>query len=266
METKEYKEKYFDEILKKIQYKIDEKEFNKNLKKFQKIDLKYYDMIITKDKIKDILKFYQEKEVYDLPNKEYIAVLDGNPNEVFSLCIEAIRYNINLKICIDDFCVAQNMFLVDLMKNIFGKKINISLLNLVNDNELIEYSKNVYKTIFISTSQRYEELKEKIKNNVFYPYNLIDIFYEDEKFEDVIDYIYKYSEVNHYQIDIYEDLNFLDAIRLINKDSYKFISIILTDDKKHSRIFKEKIDSKYVFVNTNPFDKVKFELDINLMK
>ncbi len=259
------KEKYL-EFLNLLDKKIHEDIFKKSLEKAQEIDIKYYEKKITIEKIYEIIQSYKEREIENNLANNIQTILPGNPEIVFCLAIETFRNNVNMIINIEDFCVGQNMFLIEFVNDIFSKiKFNrkIELKNQSGYDEIINVSKNVDKTICIGNSNDYNRLEEKIDNLFFYPYNIFEIYCISEEMNDLKRMICDYAYQNEYEIDIYDDLNIDDAITAINRDGYKFCSVILSKNEEEIEKFKKEILSDNIFVNENPFGKIKFELKIN---
>ena len=180
-------------------------------------------------------------------------------------CILLYSYNIQSLICIEDFCLAQDTLIVEVFNEILEEckmKNKFKLKNLVKEKEILDNSKVVDRTICIGDSNLYNRLNGKIQNFIFYPYGSLDIYSSSEEFEELKRKIYEYAMQNQFEIEIYDDLDFQDAIKFINKDGYHFCSLLISKDKKEIEMFKKNIKSEFIVINENPFKKMKFNMDI----
>lgn len=255
---------FFDRFLNELEKEISSKDFLNLLKKSQNIDSKYYQKTISVEDLKNIIQEYISLKYLEKENKKFLILLPGNPEIVFKLGIEAIRNNANFIIGIEDFCLAQNTILIEIINKIIQDlrlKSKIELKNLINDAEIIEFSKNVDKTIIIGNSNLYNRLKNQIKVTLN-PYGIFEIYSDSEDFEELQELVYEYLTQNQFENEFFDDLDFEDAVRIINKQGYKFCTILFTNDKNKIKEFKEKMDAEYVIVNKNPFKEIKFKLEL----
>lgn len=255
---------FFNRFLDELEMEISSKDFLNLLKKAQDIDSNYYQKTISINNLKNIIQGYRDLKYLDNENKTVLILLPGNPEIVFKLGIEAIRNNADFVIGIEDFCVGQNKILIE----IINKKVQdlrlknkIELKNLINDMEIIDVSKNVNKTIIIGNSNLYNRLKKQI-NVDLNPYGIFELYSDSEDFGELQEIIYKYLTQNQFESEFFDDLDFEEAIKIINKQGYKFCTILFTNDKTKIKKFKENVDSKYVVVNRNPFKEIKFKLEL----
>lgn len=251
--------------MKVLENKIQGKEFEKMLLESQKNDLKNYTKKIKIENLNDYIKEYEKKEEVENTFKNVEILLPGNPEIVFKLCLEAVRYNLNMIIGIDDFCVSQNSLLINFINQIIiecNLAINLKLKNIVTDEEIIKDSKIVDKIICIGNSNLYYRLENKISNLKLNPYGIIEMYSDSEDFEEIRKNIYEYCMQNQFEIEIYDDLEFNDALDAIKRDGYEFCSILISKDDEKIKLFKEKIKSKHVIINKNPFKEIIFSLDL----
>lgn len=255
---------FFDRFLNELEKEISSKDFLNLLKKSQNIDSKYYQKTIFVEDLKNIIQEYRCLKYLEKENKKVLILLPGNPEIVFKLGIEAIRNNANFIIGIEDFCLAQNTILIEIINKIIQDlklKNKIEFKNLINDTEIIEISKNVGKTIIIGNSNLYNRLKNQIKV-ILNPYGIFEVYSDSEDFEELQEMVYEYLTQNQFENEFFDDLDFEDAVRIINKQGYKFCTILFTNDKNKIKAFKEKMDAEYVIVNKNPFKEIKFKLEL----
>lgn len=258
--------KIYINFLDKLEKKILEKEFNESLKKVIEIDNKHYKKQLDKETLINIINEYREKKLENSNSNIVQVLLLGNPEVVFRLGIEAVRQQTSMTIVIDDFCFAQNTFLIEVIKLIFKDcniKLQINLENLLTTKQILENNSKVNKTVCIGDSNRYNELVEKIENLQFYPYNIFEVYSDSDELEELQEKIYDFAMTNGFEVEIYNtDVDFDDVIEMINMDGYGFCGVLLSKDKEKINKFKEKIYCDYIVVNENPFTKTKFELEI----
>lgn len=262
----------YEQFLRSLEKNISDNEFQKVLEKTQEIDKKYYTENITIEELKSIISEYKEKEIMSVNNIKKIQInLPGNPEFVFRLGIESVRNSVRMAINIDDFCLAQNTILVEVL-NMSAKEAKLSnivkLQNLLKDDEIFEISQKVDMTICFGNSNDYHRLnkKYKISNLKLYPSYIFDLYSDSYDLEEVRRGVYEYTTRNQFQMEIYDmELEIDDVIEEMNEHGYGFCSILLSKDKEKMKKFKENIKSKYVFVNENPFKKIKFEFDLSKM-
>lgn len=254
--------KSFLELLEKeIQSRAFEEKFNKAIE----IDLNHYSKQISIFELRNYILQYKKLDIVENCFEKIQVLLPGNPEIVFKICLEAMRYNLNIIMVIQDFCLAQNTIIIDLMNNIFEKlklKTKILLKNLLSDSEIIQNSNNVYKTLCIGDSNLYNRLNNKCNNLLLNPYGIFEIYSDSNKFQELEKTMYDYVQVNQFEAELYDDLEFEDVVRLINKSGYKFCSVLFTEDKEKINTFRQKIDSKYIVINENPFKKIEFKFEI----
>lgn len=255
---------HYDKILDDINKEILTKSFGENLKKVQKIDNNHYKEKIEVDDLKKYLNQYKDDESMNDYDGKIMILQNGNPEIIFQVCLEILKSKITeAKIVIQDFCLGQNTLIVDTINEIIKQnKINkkINLENLLTDNELIEKSKKFNKIICIGDSNLYNRLESEISNLELNTYGIFEVYSDSEEFEELEKTFFEYCYQKEFEAENYSDLNVEDTIRLINKNGYKFATVLFSKDEKKQKEFKEKIKSKYVIINKNPFKEIKFKL------
>lgn len=261
-EINEYKK-----ILNFLEKKVQEKDFEKGFKKAIEIDLKHYGKHLTLEEIKNIILEYKDLEEVQKYYKNLQVLLPGNPEIVLRICLEAIRYKANMLICIEDFCLAQNTYLIKFVQEVLEElkiKNKIRLKNLVQDKEIIDNSKIMDKTICLGNTNQFNRLEGKLDNFILYPYGRIEVYADTDDFKDLEKVIFDYSVLNEFEIEMYDELDLAEAVDAINRDGYEFCALIISKDKEKVNYFKENINEnyKYVILNENPFKVMKFKLEI----
>ncbi len=253
-----------EKLINDINKEIVTEKFQQNLKKVQKIDNDYYKEKIS---VQDLQKYIEEYN-FELKNlnktKKIMILLAGNPEVVFKCCLEILNNKIDAIISIQDYCLAQNTLIIELINEIIKNNnlnIKLELRNLLKDQEIINESNNVDKVICIGDSNLYNRLENKIKNLELNPYGIFEIYSDSDEFEELEKTFFDYCYQNEFEVEDYSDLKIEDAVRLINKNGYKFSAVLFSKDKIKQEEFKN-INSENIIINTNPFKKIKFKLKI----
>lgn len=254
----------YDKILNDIDKEISLKSFEENLKKVQKIDSNHYKEKITIDDLKKCLNQYKDYENTNYEENKLMVLQNGNPEIIFQVCLEILKNKIiEATVVIQDFCLGQNTLLIETINEIFkqnnlNKKIKLE--NLLSDNKILEMSKEFNKVICIGDSNLYNRLENEVLNLELNPYGIFEVYSDSEEFEELEETFFEYCYQKEFEAENYSDLEFEDAVRLINKNGYKFSVVLFSKDEEKQKEFKEKIKSKYVIINKNPFKEIKFRL------
>lgn len=257
------KNEFYTRILEKINNEISSKIFEEKLKKVQNIDFNHYSKKITVNKLKKIIKEYKSEERKDIKLKNLLILLPGNPEIVFKICLEILKYDLDALIVIQDFCLGQNTLIIEMINEVIKKnnlKRKIEFKNLLDDSEIIKKSQEYNKVICVGDSNLYNRLKNKITNIELNSYGILEIYSDSDEFEELEQAFFEFCYENEFEIENYSDLNFEDCIRLINKSGYKFCSVLFSKDEIKQKVFKESVNSKYIIINKNPFKEIKFKI------
>lgn len=256
----------FKEILKKIKERIEEKYFEINLKKFIEIDNNYYEKILEKNLLIDILEEYSKKNYYNSEYSKIQVLTVGNPEIIFRLGIEALRNNYTeIFISIDDFCLAQNSFIISFFNKFFlDNNINIKIIldNLTKEPIIIDNSKKYDITVCISDNYRYDYYKNDIDNIYSYPYGIFEVYSDDIEFENIKKSIFNYSSLNGFEMINYdEDIDYCNVINMMNSTKDSSSIVVLTKDSQKQVAFNNKVKNKEIIINKNPLKYMNFNFE-----
>lgn len=244
---------------------FESKKIQEDLDKAKKIDSNHYTKKLEIESLRSVIKSYKdEKRDKENTIEKLLVLTPGNPDVVFSLCIECYRLDLDMEIVIEDFCLAQNMLVVEVFNSIFEKmkfKRRIKLINNIPDKDIIHESIKFDKTIVVGNSNLYNRLENEMKIS-FYPYGIFEIYSDTEEFDELKEKIYSILDENMFEVEEYDDVVKEKVIDNLNKTSYKFCTLILTKDKEFEKKAKESLDSEFVIVNKNPFKEIKFKLNV----
>lgn len=254
----------YKKILNDIMLEI--KDNKEEFKRINDIDKNIYDTNIDIEKLVNIIKNSQEKElILNKDSKNILISYYGSPYITLELCIEAVKTNNKLILAIEDYMLGINKLIVNIVQNILNDyriENKIFIFNLLDKN-VIAQNTEIDKVICIGNKNTFELYKKiQISNLIYYPFNNIDLYCDTDELEELQEMIYQYAEKNFIDLEIYDEFeNINRAVEYLNKYGNKFCTVLLTKSKENEEIFRNNIISKYIFVNENPFGKYEFNID-----
>lgn len=237
--------------------KTELKDAKKEIEKLNQIDYEYNKKVVYLEKLLETIDLYIGRETEEKETQNTMVVYYGNPVVTIELCLSALLNGQIVNLVIDDLCLGVNKLIVELYKDILRdyKLFDIVSFNNYENKELIEKNKEyLSKILFLGDKNLYNVCKNISGVDMKYvPYNTIDIYCEDEEFEDLSREIFNYCFENSIEAEIYEDMNFEDVVEAFNDFGEKYCSIILTKNSEYAERFKKEVNSQFVYVNENPF-------------
>ncbi len=249
-----------DDVLQKVMLdlKSELKENKKEIQKLNEMDYKYNQKLVYVDQLIEAIDLFQGKKVNKKQAKNVLMAYSGDPYVTIQICLSALQNCQQINLLIDDMCFAINKFIVELYKDILRDyKIveAVSFSNYESRSEIIKISSMIDKMYCLGDKNLYNICKKISDLQIEYvPFNVIDIYCEDEEFYELSREIFRICFENGIEAEIYEDMPFDQIIKTINEYGEKYCSIILTKNKDYAERFKREIQSKYVFINENPFN------------
>ena len=243
----------------------------KLLEEITNIDLKKWRKKIDLDKFIEIVDAYKQgangsKTSENVQQIKYIEKMVvsfyGNPYVTLNMCIQEIIYQKQLLLETGEFMLATNEFIVKMINQILEEnhlqKLLIHCIELLDKKSIIEKE---IKTIIIGAIQKKAEYLGKYK---YVPYNEYILYCLDEELEELNRSIYDYASDNFFEVEVLDEEDIEEAIRIINlkKDC---IAVILTKDRNLQNVFKEKIKNK-LYINENPFSKEEMNIPLDCLK
>lgn len=243
------------------------KDNKEEFKRVNDIDGNVYDTNIDIEKLTNIIKDSQEKELILEPNSKNILIsYYGSPYITLELCIEGIKTNNKLILAIEDYMLGVNKLIVNIVQNILNDyriENKIFIFNLLDKNAITQNNSDIDKIICVGNKNTFELYKKmQVNNLIYYPFNNIELYCDTDELEELQEMIYQYAEKNFIDLEIYDEFeNINKAVEYLNKYGNKFCTVLLTKSKENEEIFRNNIISKYIFVNENPFGKYEFNID-----
>lgn len=232
------------------------------LEKIKKEDYEVIPFDVDIDKIIHILKENTEKEIFDLSSESVLIEHYGDPYFTTLLCIEALTYQNSITIGIEDLCLGINKAIVKIFNDVFKDnklEIEITLKNNISISEIQNY--NFDKIVCLGNTNAYSNLSKVsgiVVKNV--PLFSVALYYDSDEFYDLVEKIVDYCDRNYYEIEVFDnDDEFEDSIYMINNINL-YCSVILSKDENKQKSFKKEIQSEIVCVNENPFKRFKYDI------
>jgi len=215
------------------------------------------------DKVIEIVGKYREAKKEQKTKTEILINHYGNPYITAMLCVEAIINNVELTIGIEDFCYGLNKAIIKIVQDVL-KEYKISIeVDLKNNITITEIEQmNLDRVICLGNSNTYMLFRKNKSMEIKYiPLFNIILYYDSEDYDEIVEDIRRYAYNNFYEIEIFdENEEFEDVVYQINHSGDKYCTVILSKDKKKQEKFIIEINSKIICINENPFSK--FELEI----
>lgn len=241
------------------------------LEEITNIDFKKWRKKIDLDKFIEIVDTYKQevdrsKTLENVQQTQYIEKMVvsfyGNPYVALNMCIQAIIYQKQLLLETGEFMLSTNQFIVKMINQILEEnhlpKLLIHCIEILDKKAIIEKE---IKTIIIGAIQKKAEYLGKYK---YVPYNEYILYCLDEDLEELNRSIYDYASDNFFEVEVLDEEDIEEAIRIINlkKDC---IAVILTKDKNLQNVFKKEIRNK-LYMNENPFSKEEMNIPLDCLK
>ncbi|MGN1330872.1 MAG: hypothetical protein ACI4VN_06060 [Clostridia bacterium] len=240
------------------EFKSELKDAKKDIEKLNEIDYQYNKKIVYLDKLLETIDGYMEKETVEQETKNLMVAYYGNPVVTIELCLMALMKGQMINLVIDDMCLGVNKLIVELYKELLKEYKIFDVVSFSNyeSKEVIEENKNYFDKMFFLGDKNLYNICKHISgttNIEYIPYNIIDIYCEDEDFYDLARDIFNYCFENSVESEIYEDMSFDEVVDIFNNYGENYCSIILTKNKELAERFKKEVNSKFVYANENPF-------------
>ncbi len=251
----------FNKVLQNIKNSI--KENKSIIEKMDQIDRQNFGKVQKID-IDQLLKIIDKNANQETENqkelKNIIVSYYGDPYITIELCIKSILSNNKIILAIEDFRLATNRILVEIVKNeLKERKIynTLYILNLLSINEIKENINNIDKILCIGNKSTYDFLKhKKIEQVEFLPYKNIEVYCDSENLEILQEKIYEYATINNIEIEIHDEIP-SDFQKVIKKSNDVSSIVVLTEKEEIKDKLKNSTD---IFVNDNSFLKKEFEI------
>lgn len=245
----------FQKIVRDLKSEI--KENKKEIEKLNQLDYQYNKKVVYIDKIIEMIDTFFDKKICEKETKNFVVAYYGDPCVTVQLCLNAILNCQMVNLIIDELCYGVNKLIVELYIEILKEYRLfdiVSFNNYESKDSLEAVKESIDKVYCLGNKNLYTVCKHISDLEIEYvPFNVIDIYCEDEELYDLARDIFNYCYENGVESEIHEDMSFDETIETLNEYGENYCSIILTKNKEYMERFKKEVKSKYVFVNENPF-------------
>jgi hypothetical protein len=250
----------FKKIIRDLQFEL--KDNKKEIEKLNELDYKYNHRKVYVDDLIKTIDCYNDKVVCKKETKNIVVIYYGDPYATIQLVLSAILNCQNINLIINDVCFGVNKLIVELYKEIL-KKYRIYDVVSFNNYETkgdIEKNKKDIDYIYCLGNKNLFNNCSKIKDvNIEYiPFSSIDIYCEDDEFYELATKILSVCVEFGVEAEIFENIDFEEAVTYLNEHGKKYCSVILTKNNEYIDSFKKSVKSKYVLANENPFENDDF--------
>ena len=243
----------FNKIVKEFKSEILQN--SKSIKQLNDLDYKYNKKIVDVNDLAKAIDLYYDKTVVSTQQKYILVLYYGNPLITIRVLLESLQNNQKVQIIIQNMCYAVNKFLVelfiDVLKN-YKIKSFISFTNYEGKEKIKEVVQNSDAVYCIGNKNLYTILKDEIDIK-YIPFDCLDIYVDDEEFEDFSREVLNVAIENGYEAEIYEGMDLDTAIKYLNEFGNGLCILILSKSKENVDKFKSELNYKKIFVNENPF-------------
>lgn len=247
----------------------------KNLQKAFDLDYKEWEIKISFEKFIELIAKIKEKEFLPKFTKQEIVsglgkivlITNQNPYLIFNFCLNAIYTNNYVDVMLEEKMLATNKVLLEIIKKTLEElKLDSNIINYLesNKNEIVSKQDDYDLLYYFGNKKEYIDFSKRIHiDSKFENFGEMYIYIEDNIFEDILKEIDKFAYINEIKVNYFEK-ELEKNIEEINKNNnINKISVIFTKNIDNAYKFIKYVKSENVFINLNPVDFFKYDVDIN---
>lgn len=261
------------ELIEKI-----EKNLIKNKKNLQKafdLDYKEWEIKISLEKLIELIAKIKEKEYLPKFTKQEIVsgvgkivlITNQNPYLIFNFCLNAIYTNNYVDVMLEEKMLATNKVLLEIVKkSIEELKLDSNIINYLeaNKNEIVSKQDDYDILYYFGNKKEYIDFSKRIHiDSKFENFGEMYIYIEDNIFEDILKEIDKFAYINEIKVNYFENELEKNIEQINKKNNINKISVIFTKNIDNAYKFIKYVKSENVFINLNPIEFFKYDVDIN---
>ena len=272
--TYNYKPELINSILEKFSILVEKNKqrfedaiIEDKLENAQKINFNEIMRIIKTYKIDmPLLPFFTPKKIKD--GFGNIGVMyNGDPYITLKLLISSLRTHNNIVFFTNNFKHLNDLLIESLNLCCKEMKYTERISNLQNNytkNDFIKMQNCFNLLVYVGSKREYQSVSKKLNiPSIYRGYGYIDIFIEDKSFKETLLDIDDYAYENGIKINYFTGTDIDDTIDYINKYNLNDCFAVFTKKSDLAYTFLNKIKSKNIFINSNPFKNYEFELNEN---
>ena len=229
--------------------------------------------LINFEELKRIIKKYTEyKEVLtddDIKSQKtdgignVAVVYDGRPEILIEMVVKCLYTNNNITL-FPELGTATSKCILEIFDG--------SMKEIGYNNNVIQYEENIEElynnqsnydvAVFIGDIFEYSKFKKRFNKDIIYSgFGSVQVFCDNEYFEDIIEKMNEYCFENSLSIISHEETDIDEIIKKMNKITVIDCVAIFTKDSKKALQLIKNIKAHKIFVNTYPLDNYSFEFD-----
>ena len=267
------KEKTVLELINRIETNLIKNK--KNIKKAFELDYKEWEIEINFEKILDFLAQIKMKEYLPKFTKQEIVsgigkillITNQNPYLIFNFCLNAIYTNNMLEVLLEEKMLASNKVLLEVIrKSIQEQKIGKDIITYIETTKdaIIAKQDNYDLLYYFGNKSEYLEYCRRIHIDTFFEnFGEIYVYIEDNIFQDILKKIDKFAYINEIKVNYFESELEKNIMQINQNNNINKISVIFTKNIENAYKFIKYIKSENVFINVNPINQFKYEIDNN---
>lgn len=246
----------FPNLIRKIIEFLDDSKYEIN--ELLKIDYKYSKMKVDLESLKKLLEALKNEKIGETKEQKIKIIYNGNPYITLNISLLAILTNTRVYFECNQNMLGINTYIVSIINDFLNDFNTENLLCL--EKKVNEERHELDKIICIDDVNKYNNyLLRNIKKVRFYAFDYVDLFYDTDEFEELLQLMYDYGEENQLPIESYSEFDIEDAIELMDR-GYGNIVVVFTNSENTKRIFRKVIKKKKLFINKNPYKERKIIL------
>lgn len=239
----------FPNLIRRIIEFLDDSKYEIN--ELLKIDYKYSKMKVDLESLKKLLEDLKNEKIGETQEQKIKIIYNGNPYITLNISILAILTKTRVYFTCNQNMLGINTCIVNIVNEILNDFNTEKLLYLENnENEDIgEFDK---KICIDDINQYNNYLLNNDKKARFYAFEYVDLFYDTDEFDDLLQLMYDYGEMNQVPIESYSEFDTVEAMELMAR-GYGNSVVVLTNNNNTKKMFQDLIKKKRLFINKNPY-------------
>lgn len=226
------------------------------------------DLDKIKESINSYLNYNPQLTIQDIKNQSMdgygnIAIIYDGSVEITIESIIKVLYTHNNITLVPNLNLSINNCIVEIITQEMKKnKYNVNI-EICDDINKIYSNQNMFDiAIFVGDKYEYKKFKTRFYKDVVYnPYGYISVYADSSDFKNILVQLDKIAYINNFGIEYYNETNLEEVISKINEITFRNTVAIFTKDSKKATELIYKLKADKIFINKNPFEEYKFELN-----
>lgn len=226
------------------------------------------DLDKIKESINSYLNYNPQLTIQDIKNQSMdgygnIAIIYDGSVEITIESIIKVLYTHNNITLAPNLNLSINNCIVEIITQELKKNKYNTNIEICDDINKIYSNQNMFDiAIFVGDKYEYKKFKTRFYKDVVYnPYGYISVYADSSDFKNILVQLDKIAYINNFGIEYYNETNLEEVISKINEITFRNTVAIFTKDSKKATELIYKLKADKIFINKNPFEEYKFELN-----